>query len=82
MAPSASSPRSFVTAFRTVTFMLWDTLRDTQVATVPIKRKVRKIGNSLMVAIPTQVAALAGIEAGDTVEFDYLGRGELRIEKV
>ncbi len=49
---------------------------------VPVERKVRKIGHSLMVVIPTQVAALAGIEAGDTVAFDYLDRGVLRIEKV
>ncbi len=49
---------------------------------VPVERKVRKIRNSLMVAIPTQVAALAGIEAGDTAAFDYLDRGVLRIERV
>ncbi len=49
---------------------------------MPVRRKIRKTGNSVMVVIPSQVAALAGLEAGDTVEFDYLERGVLRIEKI
>ncbi len=49
---------------------------------MPVRRKIRQTGNSLMVVIPAQVAALAGLEAGDTVEFDYLERGVLRIEKI
>ncbi len=35
-----------------------------------------------VVTLPSQLAKLADLAEGDIVEFDYLGRGVLRIEKV
>ncbi len=35
-----------------------------------------------MVAIPAQLAAMVGIEAGDHLEFDHIGDGTLRLRKV
>ncbi len=35
-----------------------------------------------MVTIPSQLCELAGLKAGDSLEWDYLGRGVLRVEKV
>ena len=46
-----------------------------------LSRKVRRAGHSVVVIVPSQLAELAGLEEGDVVEFDYLGRGALRIEK-
>ena len=46
-----------------------------------LKRKIRRMGNSLAVALPSQLAELAGLEAGDHVVFDYLGKGSLKISK-
>ncbi len=46
-----------------------------------LTRKVRRVGHSLTVAIPSQLAVLLGLEAGDEVEFDYLG-DSLRLKKV
>ncbi len=45
-----------------------------------LTRKLRKIGNSLTIAIPSQLAEMVGFKAGDHVEFDYLGEGVLRIK--
>ncbi len=39
------------------------------------------MGNSLAVALPSQLAELADLEAGDVVVFDYLGKGSLKISK-
>ena len=44
-------------------------------------RSVRKQGNSLVVGIPSQVAALAGIVAGDRFVWENLGKGTLRLAK-
>ncbi len=38
-----------------------------------LTRKLRRVGNSLTVAIPAQLAVLMGWAAGDQIEFDYLG---------
>ncbi len=46
-----------------------------------LQRKIRRAGHSVVVTLPSQLAELAGIEVGDTVEFDYLGKGVLRIHK-
>lgn len=46
-----------------------------------LKRKVRKVGNSLVVSIPSQVAEMAGFKQGDEVEFEYLGMLFLRFSE-
>ncbi len=48
---------------------------------MPLTRSVRKQENSLVVGIPSQLAILAGLEAGDIVEWEYLGKDSLRILK-
>ena len=40
-----------------------------------------RAGNSVVVTLPSQLAELADLAVGDIVEFDYLGRGALRIAK-
>lgn len=47
-----------------------------------MRRKVAKVGNSLMVAIPSQFAEHDNIKAGDYVEIEHIGIGEFRIKKV
>ncbi len=47
-----------------------------------LTRKIRKVGNSLTVAIPAQLAEMLGLEAGDRMEFDHIGDGTLRLRKV
>ncbi len=44
-------------------------------------RKLRKIGTSRGVVIPPDLAALCGLEIGDTLEFEYLGVGSIRITR-
>ena len=43
-----------------------------------LQRKIRRAGHSVVVTLPSQLADLA---EGDIVEFEYLGRGALRIAK-
>ena len=38
------------------------------------------MGNSLAVALPSQLAELADLEAGDVVVFDYLRKGSLNLQ--
>ncbi len=40
---------------------------------VALTRKLRKVGTSRAVVIPSDLAALCGLEIGDTLEFEYLG---------
>ncbi len=47
-----------------------------------LTRKIRKVGNSLTVAIPAQLAEMLGMKAGDQLEFDHIGEGTLRLRKV
>jgi len=47
-----------------------------------MKRKVARIGNSLMVAIPSQFAAHDNIKAGDYMDIEHIGIGEFRIKKM
>lgn len=44
-------------------------------------RKVVQQGHSLTVTIPSQLASLAGLKAGDSVEWDFVGKSRLAIEK-
>ncbi len=46
-----------------------------------LTRKIRRIGNSLTIAIPSQLAEMMGLEAGDSLEFEYLGGDSLRLKK-
>ncbi len=46
-----------------------------------LQRKIRRAGHSVVVTLPSQLAELADLEEGDIVEFEYLGRGALRIAK-
>ncbi len=46
-----------------------------------LTRKLRKVGHSLTIAVPAQLAAMMGLKAGDTMEFDYLGNRTLRLRK-
>ena len=46
-----------------------------------LQRKIRRAGHSVVVTLPSQLAELADLGEGDIVEFEYLGRGALRIEK-
>ncbi len=40
-----------------------------------LQRKIRRAGHNVIVTLPSQLAELAGLEEGDVVEFEYLGRG-------
>ena len=46
-----------------------------------LTRKLRKVGHSLTISLPAQLAALMEWTAGDEIEFDYLGNGTLRVRK-
>ncbi len=45
-----------------------------------LQRKIRRAGHSIVVTLPSQLAEMADLAEGDIVEFEYLGRGALRIE--
>ncbi len=49
--------------------------------TMPLQRKIRRAGHSVVVTLPSQLAELADLGERDIVEFEYLGRGALRIAK-
>ena len=46
-----------------------------------LTRKTRASGSSLVVTIPSQLAAAYGINTGDTIEITPLKNGEIRIKK-
>ena len=46
-----------------------------------MERKLRMISGSLVVTIPSQIANLYGMEAGDIVTIEQGGPGELRLRK-
>ncbi len=47
-----------------------------------LTRKLRKVGDSLIVAVPSQLAGMLGLKAGDWMEWEHLGEGSLRLKKV
>ncbi len=47
-----------------------------------LTRKLRKVGHSLTIAVPAQLADMLGMEAGDLMEWEHLGGGTLRLRKV
>jgi antitoxin component of MazEF toxin-antitoxin module len=46
---------------------------------MPLKRKVRKTGESLAITLPSQIAELHDIHEGDYLEFTFIGTGEFSI---
>ncbi len=46
-----------------------------------LTRKLRKVGHSLTIAIPAQLAEMLGFEAGDLMEWEHMGGGALRLKK-
>ncbi len=46
-----------------------------------LTRKLRRVGNSLTVAVPAQLAEMLGMEAGDRMEWEHLGGGTLRLKR-
>ena len=49
---------------------------------MPLKRKVRKTGESLAIILPSQIAGLHDIHEGDYVEFTPIDTGKFRVKKV
>ncbi len=45
-----------------------------------LTRKIRRVGNSLTIVIPSQLAQMVGLKAGDSLEIEYLG-DSLRLKK-
>ena len=46
-----------------------------------MERKLRMISGSLVVTIPSQIAELYGMAAGDILKIEQGGPGELRLKK-
>ncbi len=46
-----------------------------------LTRKLQKVGHSLTVAVPAQLAGMFGLRAGDEMEFDRIGDWTLRLLK-
>ena len=46
------------------------------------KRKVMKVGSSLMIGIPSQFAEHDNIKAGDILSVEHIGIGEYRLKKI
>ncbi len=49
---------------------------------MPLTRKVRMVGSSLVVTIPSQLAKANDIKDGDELEIIPLGFGEFKIKKI
>jgi len=49
---------------------------------MPLTRKTRVSGSSIIVTIPSQLVEAFDINSGDTVEIIPLKNGEIRIKKV
>lgn len=48
---------------------------------VPLTRKIRRSGKSIVVNIPSQLVELYDMQMGDELEFFPLDNGELRLRK-
>ncbi len=46
-----------------------------------LTRKIRKVGHSLTISLPAQLAVMLGLEAGDRMEWEHLGGGSLRLKR-
>ena len=49
---------------------------------MPLTRKARVVGSSLVITIPSQIAKAHDINNGDQLEIIPLGLGEIRIKKI
>ncbi|MBU0497243.1 MAG: AbrB/MazE/SpoVT family DNA-binding domain-containing protein [Candidatus Thermoplasmatota archaeon] len=49
---------------------------------MPLTRKARVVGSSLVITIPSQLAKAHDINNGDQIEIIPLGLGEFRIRKI
>ena len=49
---------------------------------MPLTRKTRLSGTSLVVNIPSQIVEAYGIQSGDHVEIIPLDNGEIKIKKI
>ncbi len=49
---------------------------------MPLTRKARMVGSSLVITIPSQLAKAHNINDGDALEIIPLGMGEFKIRKV
>jgi bifunctional DNA-binding transcriptional regulator/antitoxin component of YhaV-PrlF toxin-antitoxin module len=49
---------------------------------MPLTRKARVVGSSLVITIPSQIAKAHDINNGDQLEIIPLGLGEFRIKKI
>ena len=49
---------------------------------MPLTRKTRVSGSSIVVTIPSQLVEAFGINSGDLVEIIPLKNGEIRIKKI
>lgn len=49
---------------------------------MPLTRKARIVGSSLVVTIPSQLAKAHDIKDGDEIEIMPIGLGEFKIKKV
>jgi bifunctional DNA-binding transcriptional regulator/antitoxin component of YhaV-PrlF toxin-antitoxin module len=49
---------------------------------MPLTRKARVVGSSLVITIPSQLAKAHDIKDGDELEIIPVGMGEFRIRKV
>ena len=49
---------------------------------MPLTRKARVVGSSLVITIPSQIAKAHDINNGDQLEIMPLGLGEFRIKKI
>ena len=48
---------------------------------MPLTRKIHRSGKSIVVTIPSQVAALYDLQSGENVEFIPLENGEIKFRK-
>ena len=49
---------------------------------MPLTRKARIVGSSLVLTIPSQIAKAHDIKEGDELEIIPLGMGEFKIRKI
>ena len=49
---------------------------------MPLTRKTRLSGSSIVVTIPSQLVEAFGINSGDVVEIIPVGDGEIKIKKI
>jgi antitoxin component of MazEF toxin-antitoxin module len=46
-----------------------------------LKRRLRRVSHSLVLTVPSQLAEMCGLRAGDIVEVEAIGRDALRVTR-